>query len=61
MFNEYFPPYKAAVDAGVASVMASFNEVDGVPATGNRWLQTEVLRNQMEIQRFRSDRLYRNQ
>ncbi|GAB0156542.1 beta-glucosidase BglX [Chryseobacterium sp. Alg-005] len=44
MFNEYFPPYKAAVDAGVASVMASFNEVDGVPATGNRWLQTEVLR-----------------
>ena len=45
MFNEYFPPYKAAVDAGVGSVMASFNEVDGIPATGNRWLQTEVLRN----------------
>lgn len=44
MFNEYFPPYKAAVDAGVGSVMASFNEVDGIPATGNRWLQTEVLR-----------------
>jgi beta-glucosidase len=49
MFNEYFPPYKAAVDAGVASVMASFNEVDGVPATGNRWLQTEVLRNQWKF------------
>lgn len=44
MFNEYFPPYKAAVDAGVGSVMASFNEVDGIPATGNRWLQTDVLR-----------------
>lgn len=44
MFNEYFPPYKAAVDAGVASVMASFNEVDGIPATGNKWLMDEVLR-----------------
>ena len=44
MFNEYFPPYKAAVDAGVGTVMASFNEVDGIPATGNKWLQTDVLR-----------------
>lgn len=44
MFNEYFPPYKAAVDAGVGSVMASFNEVDGIPATGNKWLMDEVLR-----------------
>ncbi|KFF00763.1 beta-D-glucoside glucohydrolase [Chryseobacterium formosense] len=52
MFNEYFPPYKAAVDAGVASVMASFNEVDGVPATGNRWLQTEVLRNLWKFKGF---------
>ncbi|HAO26605.1 MAG TPA: beta-glucosidase BglX, partial [Chryseobacterium indologenes] len=52
MFSEYFPPYKAAVDAGVASVMASFNEVDGVPATGNRWLQTEVLRNQWKFKGF---------
>ena len=45
MFNEYFPPYKAAVDAGVATVMTSFNDVNGIPATGNRWLMTEVLRN----------------
>jgi len=52
MFNEYFPPYKAAVDAGVGTVMASFNEVDGVPATGNRWLQTEVLRNQWGFKGF---------
>jgi len=52
MFNEYFPPYKAAVDAGVASVMASFNEVDGVPATGSRWLQTKVLRNKWNFKGF---------
>lgn len=52
MFNEYFPPYKAAVDAGVASVMASFNEVDGVPATGSRWLQTEVLRKMWNFKGF---------
>ena len=52
MFNEYFPPYKAAVDAGVGSVMASFNEVDGIPATANRWLQTDVLRNQWGFDGF---------
>lgn len=52
MYNEYFPPYKAAVDAGVASVMASFNEVDGVPATGNKWLLTDVLRNQWGFEGF---------
>ena len=44
MFNEYLPPYKAAVDAGAGSIMASFNEVDGIPATGNRFLMTDVLR-----------------
>jgi beta-glucosidase len=44
MFNEYMYPYKAAVDAGVGSVMASFNDVDGVPATANKWLLTDVLR-----------------
>ncbi|NHN24161.1 beta-glucosidase BglX [Flavobacterium jejuense] len=45
MYNDYLPPYKAAVDAGVKSVMASFNEIDGVPATGNKWLLTKLLRN----------------
>lgn len=50
MFNEYLPPYKAAVDAGVGSLMASFNEVDGIPATGNRYLLTEVLRRQWGFQ-----------
>ena len=52
MYNEYFYPYQAAVEAGVGSVMASFNEVDGVPATGNRWLMTEVLRNQWRFNGF---------
>lgn len=52
MYNEYFPPYKAAVDAGVGSVMASFNEVDGIPATANKWLMTEVLRNQWKFNGF---------
>ncbi len=44
MYNEYFPPYKAAVKAGVGSIMSSFNEVDGVPASGNKWLLTTLLR-----------------
>lgn len=46
MFNDYMAPYKAAVEAGAGSVMASFNEVDGIPATGNKWLMTDVLRKQ---------------
>lgn len=52
MYNDYFPPYKAAVDAGVGSVMASFNEVDGVPATANKWLLTDVLRKQWGFKGF---------
>jgi len=52
MYNEYLPPYKAAVDAGAASIMASFNEVDGIPATGSKWLMTEVLRNQWGFKGF---------
>jgi beta-glucosidase len=52
MYNDYFPPYKAAVDAGAGSVMASFNEIDGIPATGNKWLMTEVLRNQWGFKGF---------
>lgn len=46
MFNEYLPPYKAAIEAGAASVMSSFNEIDGIPATGNKWLLTDLLRKQ---------------
>jgi len=52
MFNEYFPPYKEAVDAGAGSAMASFNEVDGLPATANKWLMTDVLRKQWGFQGF---------
>ena len=52
MYNEYLPPYKAAVDAGVGSVMASFNEIDGVPATANKWLLTDVLRKQWGFKGF---------
>jgi len=52
MFQTYLPPYKAAIDAGAASVMTSFNEVDGIPATGNRWLMTDVLRNQWGFKGF---------
>ena len=52
MFNEYFPPYKAAVEAGVGSAMTSFNEIDGVPATANHWLLTDVLRNQWGFDGF---------
>jgi beta-glucosidase len=52
MYNEYFPPYKAAVEAGAGSAMTSFNVVDGVPATGNHWLLTELLRNQWGFKGF---------
>lgn len=52
MFNEYMLPYQAAVEAGVGSVMASFNEVDGVPATGSKWLMTDVLRKQWGFDGF---------
>jgi beta-glucosidase len=52
MFNEYLPPYKAAVDAGVGSVMASFNDVNGVPATANKFLLTDVLRRQWNFNGF---------
>jgi beta-glucosidase len=52
MYNEYLPPYQAAVDAGVGSVMSSFNEVDGIPATGNKWLMTDLLRDQWGFRGF---------
>ena len=52
MYNEYLPPYKAAVDAGAGSVMSSFNEIDGIPASANRWLMTDLLRNQWGFKGF---------
>lgn len=52
MYNQYFPPYKAAVEEGVASVMTSFNIVDGIPATANKWLIDDVLRKQWGFDKF---------
>jgi beta-glucosidase len=46
MYNEYLPPYKAALDAGAGSIMTSFNDINGVPATANKWLMTDLLRRQ---------------
>ena len=52
MYNDYLPPYKAAADAGAGSFMASFNDIDGVPATANRWLLTDLLRNEWGFDGF---------
>ena len=52
MFNDYMLPYEAAVKAGAGSVMASFNEVDGIPATANKWLMTDILRGQWGFNGF---------
>jgi beta-glucosidase len=48
----YLQPYKAGFDAGALSAMASFNEINGIPATGNRWLMTEVLRKEWGFEGF---------
>jgi len=52
MYNEYMAPYKAALDAGCGSIMTSFNEVDGIPASANRWLMTDLLRKQWGFNGF---------
>ncbi len=52
MYNEYLPPYKAALDAGAGSIMTSFNEVDGIPASANKFLMTDVLRKQWGFKGF---------
>jgi len=44
LYEYYLPPYQACVDAGVASVMTSFNEINGIPSTSNHWLLTDLLR-----------------
>ncbi|WP_299434764.1 beta-glucosidase BglX [uncultured Aquimarina sp.] len=45
LHNTVLPPFKAAVDAGVATMMSSFNEIDGIPATGHKELQRDILKN----------------
>jgi beta-glucosidase len=52
MYNEYFLPYKAGIEAGAGTVMASFNGGDGIPATGSKWLMTDVLRKQWGFNGF---------
>jgi beta-glucosidase len=52
MFNEYLPPYKAAVDAGAGSLMASFNDVNGIPASANKYLLTDILRHRWGFDGF---------
>lgn len=52
MFQDFLPPYKAAFDAGAGSAMSSFNLVDGIPATGNKWLMTDLLRTQWGFDGF---------
>ncbi|HUX84987.1 MAG TPA: beta-glucosidase BglX [Chitinophagaceae bacterium] len=52
MYQSYLPPYRAAVDAGVGSVMTSFNDVDGLPSTANPWLLTDLLRKQWGFRGF---------
>ena len=52
MYNQYFPPYRAAAEAGAGSFMSSFNLVDGQHATANRWLLTDVLRTQWKWDGF---------
>src|ERR1700733_9029249 len=46
LFNDYLPPYKAAIDAGAATVMSSFNSLDGVPNTANPYTLTNILRDE---------------
>jgi beta-glucosidase len=52
MYQNYLPPYKAAFDAGAGSAMSSFNVIEGVPATGNKWLMTDLLRKQWGFKGF---------
>lgn len=50
--NVYLPPFKAVADAGVATFMASFSDLNGVPASGNEWLMKAVLRKEWQYQGF---------
>ena len=50
--DTYLPPYKAAIDAGAMSVMSSFNELFGVPATGSKYLLTDILRTKLGFKGF---------
>ena len=48
----YLPPFKACIDAGVHTFMSAFNSINGVPATSNRWLLTDLLRKEWKFKGF---------
>ena len=50
--DTYLPPFKAAIDAGAATVMSAFNEYDGVPCTANNFLMRDLLRKEMGFKGF---------
>jgi len=52
MWNIYFPPFQSALAAGAANVMSGYMDLNGIPATGNRWLLTDVLRRQLGFEGF---------
>lgn len=52
LLSEYLPPFKKAVEAGVGTIMTSYNSIDGVPCTANKQLLTDVLRNQWGFKGF---------
>lgn len=52
MYQDYLPPYHGAVEAGAGSIMTSFNEIDGVPSSGNQWLLEDLLREQWKFDGF---------
>lgn len=51
-YEQYLPPYAGAIKAGVATAMAAFNDLNGVPATTNKWLLTDLLRDKMGFEGF---------
>jgi beta-glucosidase len=52
LWQDYLPPFKAAVDAGVATFMNSFNTLNGIPATGNAYLQRDILKSKWKFNGF---------
>ncbi|MCK9410196.1 MAG: glycoside hydrolase family 3 C-terminal domain-containing protein [Bacteroidetes bacterium] len=52
LWEVYLPPFKAAVDAGIATFMNSFNDINGVPATGNSYLQRDILKGAWKFEGF---------
>ena len=59
LWNVYFPPFQAALAAGAGNVMTAYMDLNGVPASGNRWLFTEVLREHVGLRRVRGQRRQR--